>query len=164
MMNTSTKMTDELLSHVSENSFVLEPSAGQGDIAARLVKEKKCKVDCVELNSSNISILINSHLYNNVYHGDFLKQTFFDKEIYDFVVAVPPYKNNIDCQHIMAMYDVVRIGGIVLSYTLPYWTTGMYDNQKNFRKWLESKDVRIKFFEDEDSYVGCPKALLIIKK
>lgn len=163
-METSIAMIDELMKHVMPESYVLEPSAGLGGIAMRLKLQKKCKVDCIELNKENSDILTQSKMFDNVIHGDFLKQKIFDKEIYDHIVAVPPYKNNIDCQHIMAMYDCVKPGGTVISFTLPTWVTGMYFNQVTFRKWLSNKNYSIKFFEDEDSYVACPKMLLIIKK
>lgn len=163
-MDTSNKMIDEILLYVTKGSYVLEPSAGGGKLACQLIEQKGCKVDCVELNSDCSRFLESTGFFNKVIHGDFLKQTFFDKEVYDFVVAVPPYKNNIDCQHIMAMYDVVKPGGKVLSFTLPYWVTGIHENQVQFRKWLSDKDFKIKFFEDDKSYVSCPKALLIIRK
>lgn len=165
-MHTTLKMIKELLSYVPYGSTVLEPSAGLGDIAKRLVKEKGCIVDCVELNERNALLLSSTILYNKVVHGDFLKVCdTLPKETYDCVIAVPPYKNNVDCEHIMKMYEVVRTGGKVITFTLPMWVSGTYTNQVNFRKWLKDKYVtKIKFFEDKESYVNCPKALLIIQK
>lgn len=161
-MNTSLAMINELLSHVNEGSYVLEPSAGDGSIAIRLSVNKKCKVDCIELNEYKANVLRRCGF--DTLHGDFLKQKIFDKQVYDHAVAVPPYKDNVDCQHIIAMYDCVKPGGTVIAFTLPTWVTGMYSNQIAFRKWLSNKNYVIKIFEDEESYVSCPKMLLIIKK
>ncbi len=164
-MQTSIEMRMELLSHVKEGSYVLEPSAGRGYIAVELHK-KGCKVDCIELNKENywyLDTMNRNRWFNEVYNKDFLKlePAFIPK--YDYVVAVPPYKDNVDCEHIMHMYDCVKVGGKVISFTLPTWVTGMYSNQIAFRKWLADKKYTIKFFEDE-SYVSCPKMLLIIEK
>lgn len=158
-METSKEMILNLISQVTLGSTVLEPSAGIGKIVAALL-HKRCKVHACELNASNVEVLKNYPI-NYLWHGDFLKVTPY--EIYDFVVAVPPYKDNIDCQHIMKMYDCVKKGGKVISYTLPTWITGMYSNQIAFRKWLSDKNFTIKFHEDK-SYVACPKMIITITK
>lgn len=164
-METSTLMMDELLFHVPKNAHVLEPSAGFGLIARALIKQKQCTVDCVELNRGLIRELNSHKIYNKVYAGDFLQiVNTLPSETYDYVVAVPPYRDNVDCDHIRAMYKVVRTGGTVLSFTLPYWTIGFFERQQEFRRWLKDKNFQIKFIEDAESYVGCPKALMIIKK
>ncbi len=163
-METSKEMIDELLSYVDESSFVLEPSAGAGDVAFALSNRKNCIVDCVELNEDNFNYLqAHRAALNNVWHKNFLTQ-FHRPDMYDAVVAVPPYKDNIDCEHIMHMYEQVKNGGKVVTFTLPYWVTGNFTVQKRFRKWLSDKDYTMKLFEDDKSYLACPKMLLIIRK
>lgn len=164
-MNTSDKMIEELLKYVTPNSYVLEPSAGKGDLALAL-HHHGCVVDCIELNKKNYDFLkqVEGHNFNEVFHGDFLKLPIFYKEEYDYVVAVPPYRDNVDCQHIMSMYDIIKPNGAVITFTLPTWITGMYSNQIEFRKWLLHKNYELKLFPDEESYLSCPKMLLIIRK
>lgn len=96
------------------------------------------------------------------------ENTVIDKRIeasasYNVVAAVPPYKDSMDCTHIKHMYDFLVPGGKLISYTLPIWATGGFTIHRDFRGWLHQKDFRIEFLEDE-SYVNCPKALLIITK
>lgn len=166
-METSKEMINELLSYVDSGSFCLEPSAGKGAVAIALKHKKDCKVDVCELSAECLKILQkHSHLYNDIYHGNFLgwiNNTIVENK-YDFVVAVPPYKDNCDCEHIMTMYHCVKKGGKVITFTLPYWVTGFYSNQVKFREWLSDKKYTMKLFNDDQSYLGCPKMLLIIEK
>lgn len=164
-MKTSEKMIAALLEHVEPNSTVLEPSAGTGDVIRELLKKTK-KVTAFELNPTkflNLSISFGEHI--DAYQMDFLNVEVEDGEKkYDHVVAVPPYKDNVDCQHIMKMYECAKEGGTVITFTLPTWITGMYTNQRKFREWLADKDYTMKIFEEPESYLGCPKMLLIIRK
>ncbi len=151
-----------MLPDIDWRSNVLEPSAGNGDLARILRDERACNVTCVEYNDNHIEFL--KHIgFTDAIRADFLLLSTVFGEEFDHVVAVPPYKDNIDCLHIMHMYKFVKPGGSVISWTLPYWTTGIFKVQREFRAWLLDKDYTIKFV-DEDSYVGCPKALIIINK
>lgn len=142
---------------------VLEPSAGKGKLAAELQERLHTKVDCCELNLANRTHLINNGF--NVIGNNFLyKCEFLQQDYYDLVVAVPPYKDNIDTTHIQRMYAVCRKGGSVISLTLPYWITGFFTAQREFRQWLQDKDYRIEILPEEESYLSCPKAIIVITK
>jgi hypothetical protein len=164
-MQTSQKMIASILDYVEEGSLVLEPSAGYGHLAAAAHVIKRCTVDCIELHDKCIENLLTyqqSGSIRDVTKADFL--LYPKKAIYDHVIAVPPYKDNIDCQHIIKMYDFVREEGTIISFTLPHWVTGFYTNQVEFRQWLSDKDYEIKIFDDDESYLSCPKMLLVVRK
>lgn len=143
---------------------VLEPSAGDGKLAEALRKTGHT-VECVELNHALAGILQTKGF--TTYNCDFLNENLllFPPKDYDYVVAVPPYKDNVDCLHIMKMYEHVRTGGRVISLTLPHWTTGFFQVQRDFRKWLSDKKHYMEIIVDEEkSYFDCPKAILVIEK
>lgn len=96
----------------------------------------------------------------DVVAGDFF--TYYTNQRYDYVVAVPPYRDNIDVAHIQHMLHCVKKGGKVITLTLPYWATGFHSMQRDFRMWLNNHKYTIEFIEDE-SYVACPKAILVIE-
>lgn len=146
---------------------ILEPSAGTGRLARALRSTRDAIVDCCEYNKELAEELKRDGFHVPV--RDFFQ---FQPNApdashlgsgYDYVVAVPPYKDNEDTTHIMHMYRHCKPGGKVISLTLPYWTTGIFSVQREFRQWLADKDYRLQFIEDE-SYVNCPKAIIIINK
>lgn len=156
-------MMDMLMFYIYPNVLTLEPSAGDGLIADRLVNRYHCTVDAVEMNKEKANALLAKDICRIVFNDDFLMFAKYTHNRYRQIVAVPPYKDNVDCQHIMAMYELLEPNGRLISFTLPYWTNGIYYNQIAFRKWLQDKNVKINFLEDK-SYVSCPKMLLIIEK
>lgn len=159
-------MTQMILKYLIDKSegSLLEPSAGPGLLTSSIANNTDFTIDCVELNSNNVRSLLSlrkqGHI-RHIIHADFLSIT--PEEVYDYVTAVPPYKDNIDCQHIIHMYEFLKPGGTLISFTLPLWVAGIYENQRQFREWLGDKNFKIEFLEDE-SYASCPKMLIVIKK
>lgn len=162
-METSNKMQEALAKYVRPHTYILEPHAGDGSLALYIMQKRACDVDVIELNSDLFAILKQEERFHKATHGDFLKQTDL-KDRYNHVVMVPPYKDNIDCEHIMHAFKCVISGGSVITFTAPYWVTGNYSNQIEFRKWISDKNFTIEFFEDDESYMLCPKMLLVIRK
>lgn len=158
-METSQKMIDMILFEFPKKGIVFEPHAGIGKLADAL-KEDGMTVKCGELNKAYVKVLQDKGYDIMCY--DFMRMPTSTK--FPYIAAVPPYKNNIDCHHIMKMYDHLEDGGKLVSFTHPAWTTGFYDNQIEFRRFLRDKTVRVKFLEDDNSYMSCPKMLLIIQK
>lgn len=82
----------------------------------------------------------------NVVGSDFF--LFNPKYQYDFVIGAPNFRDNIDCKHVMHMYDLLKPNGVVSSIMSPYWMTGNSELQKEFRKWLEDKTYSIDMLPD----------------
>jgi SAM-dependent methyltransferase len=133
---------------------ILEPSAGKGFLANYIkyfFKERVCQwdtnkldIDCIELNKEKFDILVKD--YHNAIHGDFLKLDI--QKQYDLIIAAPPFKANIDLEHIMKMYDVLINGGELISLTSPYWFTNNEPLQIRFREWLKDKSYKISLLPD----------------
>src|SRR3989304_3354977 len=102
---------------------ILEPSAGTGAIADKLIATriynlKHSNITCVELNADKCKVLSDKG-YNTI-HGDFMYLDFY--QVYDLIIAAPPFNKNIDLQHIQKMYDLLSPTGTLVSLTSPYWT------------------------------------------
>ena len=100
---------------------ILEPSAGTG-VLADGVQEKfqQCKIDCVELNQE-CRVTLKEKGYELV-GSDFFR--FEAQTPYDYVIACPNFRDNVDCKHIMHMYDQLAPGGTISSLTSPFWMVG----------------------------------------
>lgn len=129
---------------------ILEPSAGEGnliDVVFRnfTFKKNDFNIDCVELNKEKCEILRSKEY--NTYQQDFL--TFEPKgKLYDRIIACPPFKNNIDLEHIMHMYKILRFGGIMVTLTSPLWIMNNEEKHVEFRRWLEGKQYNFQMLPD----------------
>ena len=112
-----TKMLEGL--KVRDFNYILEPSAGKGDIADAVVRkiygtdywhesQIRDRIDCVEINPNLQHILIGKGY--RVVHDDFL--SYRTKKQYDLIAMNPPF-NNGD-MHLLHALDLVREGGTVI--------------------------------------------------
>ena len=101
-------------------------------------------LECVELNQECKNVLKEKGY--NVVGSDFF--LFNPKYQYDFVIGAPNFRDNIDCKHVMKMYDLVKQGGTVSSIMSPYWMTGNSELQIEFRQWLNGKKYSIDMLPD----------------
>ena len=137
------------MAELKDGHKVLEPSAGVGLLAEGILKHNSnIELDCIELNMQCKATLRDKGF--NVIWSNFLD--FKPKCLYDRVIGAPNFKDNIDCEHIMKMYDCVKEGGKVISIMSPYWMTGSSELQIKFRKWLEDKSYTITVLPD-NSYM-----------
>jgi len=152
---------------VQISSSVLEPSAGSGvllDHLKNILQDKSLDIDCVELNKERQEILKLKGY--NVIGEDFL--TLNPIKHYEYIIATPTYKENIDVEHIMRMYDrFLMFGGELVSLTHPAWTTQNSDRQRKFRNWLKDKEYSMVMLEDNsymENYDTQPSMIIKIKK
>lgn len=170
-VQTSRKTTkfviEQILKHCDlKNGYkILEPSAGSGDLVDGILKHNpNVTVDCIELNKELREELI--EIGYTVVGEDFFNFT-PTWLVYDYVIACPTYKDNIDVEHIMHMYECVKPGGSVVSLTSPHWTIKNSERQKTFRKWLEDKDYYMVMLHDYsfiENFETQPSALIKITK
>ena len=174
MRDTTEFIAEEILTFNSveynplQDYLVLEPSAGIGFLAnyikyffnERIMQsiKKSLIIDCIELNKDKFDIL--SKDFPKAIHGDFLKLDI--KRNYDLIIAAPPFKGNTDLEHIMKMYDVLKVGGEIISLTSPYWFTNNEPLHTKFREWLNDKPHKIMRFSERGKTV--PTAIINIYK
>jgi len=117
------------LACIDENSRVLEPEAGIGNIADA-AKEITTNVDCIERMVEFQEILkLKKH---NVISDDLMNTE--AQPIYDAVIMNPPFSE--ECEHIRKAFDFVRPGGslvAICSNSIQWKSTKKYEQ---FREWL----------------------------
>lgn len=96
------------LAQIGEQHLVLEPSAGQGDLAAWLPKDR---TTCVELSPLHCAIL-RARGFNTV-EADFLSwaEVLFPAQMFDRVVMNPPFADGRARAHVEAAAGLLRPGG-----------------------------------------------------
>lgn len=163
---------DQILKHcemVWPSIRILEPSAGSGDLADGILRKwgflTEDNIDCVELNMENQNKLKSKGYI--VMCSDFLHYNPAEK--YDLIIAAPTYKDNVDVEHIMHMYDwcLDKNGGRLISLTYPAWTMGNKPNQIKFRKWLEDKRYYMVMLKDNsfvENHETQPSMIIVIDK
>jgi hypothetical protein len=149
-----------------DNISILEPSAGSGDLIDGILKFHSgtdLNFDCIELNQELRNQLKQKGY--NVVGEDFFK---FDTEKrYDYIIACPNFKDNIDVEHIMHMYNFLNYCGSIVSLTHPAWTFQNSERQVKFRKWLEDKKYYLKMLPDNsfmEEYKTQPSMIIKIDK
>lgn len=149
---------------IEDGDLVLEPSAGVGLLADGIKRaHPNAYVHCVELNAKcNEELVAKGH--NVVGHDFFL---FTPKFLYDKVIACPNFRDNVDVNHIMKMYDCVKPGGWIVSLTSPLWMTGNSPRQVEFRAWLADKEYDVTMLPDNsfmEDGMTVPTAIITICK
>lgn len=144
---------------------VLEPSAGSGNLADGILKASPFvqSLDCIELNQELREELIRKGY--TVVGKDFLK--FQTEKKYDYIIATPTYKNNVDIEHIMHMFNFLKPDGKIVALTYPEWTMKNGEHQVRFRKWLETKNYSMKMLKDNsfvENYKTQPSVIITIRK
>jgi len=90
--------------------LVLEPSAGRGDISAKVACDGY-RVDVCEIQPELASRLKDSELYCRVFETDFLKMSPSYYSAYDRVLMNPPFDRGRDVDHVVHAWKFVRPGG-----------------------------------------------------
>jgi hypothetical protein len=149
--------------HIPDNSIVLEPTAGSGDLVKGVLEKYDAIVDCIELNEDRYNILVDQGF--NALHANFLKVE--PTKLYDFVIACPTYKDSADLVHIMHMYKFLKPNGRIISLTHPIWTVGDSFLQLHFRSWLSDKKYSMRMLTDlsyVENFKTQPSMIIDIRK
>lgn len=144
---TTQPVIDKLMSFVNlkDGDYVLEPSAGYGLLADGIKRyNDKVNIHCVELNQTCKNTL-KSKGYDVVGSDFFLFKPTIQ---YDYVIGAPNFRDNIDCMHVMKMYECVKPGGKVVSIMSPEWLTGEKQMQIEFREWIKNKKYQMIMLPD----------------
>lgn len=182
---TSEKVCERMFMQINDVNFplnghghvrVLEPSCGEGRIINylhnNLSNYSKYHYTCVELNKNllkkaeeNLDFIMD-HLIE-FEQADFLLWGKHKREPFDLIVACPPFKDNIDLQHIKLMYDNLKPGGQMVTLTSPYWLTNNEAHQVEFRSWLVGKAYHLIMLPDNsfmEKNKSVPTAILKINR
>jgi phospholipid N-methyltransferase len=126
------------LASLDENSHVLEPSAGKGDIAMAVSKITHKKTDVYEINPDLRQILELKDEYVRIIGKDFMADDPLKGEHYSHVLMNPPFENGQSIDHVKRAYKWLRLGGKLIA-VLPESIVYRFDKKHTeFREWMEN--------------------------
>jgi len=136
---------------------VLEPSAGEAGIAKHI--PESASLDVVEFMEENRNFLIKEGY--NVIGEDFLKVE--GEEVYDKIVANPPFTKNQDIKHLYNMLKLLKSGGRVVCIMSTSWVKGSLTIHKEFRDKLKELKAQVSEIEQgEFKYSGTNIATMLV--
>jgi phospholipid N-methyltransferase len=100
---------------INENSRILEPSAGNGNILKELVKYNPKSIVAVEIQDKfleDLNQIVFGFKESLVFIGDFMKVNFNDLSNVKFntIIANPPFTKQQDIKHFMRMFELMNVG------------------------------------------------------
>lgn len=121
---------------IEEGMRVLEPSAGNGNIA-EAIRGAGVKPDVAEISSELRDILDAKGF--NIVGQDFMEIN----EPYDRIVMNPPFSNNMDIKHVEKAYSLLAPGGRLVSIVGEgaFFRSGKTETA--FRNWLDSVGAKV---------------------
>lgn len=148
------------LACLEEGNSVLEPSAGIGRIADE-ISNSGVNVDLylVDIDPDRVKILSEKFDPSGIFLDDFIRFSGNCPELFDRIVANPPFSNGEDAKHVMAMLDILEEGGIlvsVMSSAISFRENGPYKQLKDKLKNLDHEiiDLSDGTFKDEGTNVN----------
>lgn len=123
---------------------VLEPSAGEGAIAALITPHVPLEnLVLVEINPTRCAVL-RQH-YQNVHEADFLTLTPADLGHFDRIYMNPQFELMADVDHVRHAYDFLLPGGMLAGIMSPGpFQRNDVRKAKDFRVWFESVKGKVR--------------------
>lgn len=163
-MATASRMAD--LAGISKGDRVLEPSAGNGNLADA-AKAAGGTVDVIEI-SSQLRDILTAKGYN-VVAFDF--DSFEPEEKYDAILMNPPFSNRQDAAHIQRAFGMLKAGGRLAAIAGEGVFFGSDAKAVQFRDWLDSHGADVEklgqgTFNDKTllAQTGANARLIVIQK
>ena len=147
------------IADIDNNSKVLEPSAGIGNIADQIKKYTNNLDVCEQMYSYRELLELKGH---NIAGNDFLQYNNYN--YFDCIIMNPPFSD--EQNHIKHAYDLLVNGGKLISITSPHWTFANEKSSREFREWFDSIGGEI--IEELDSgtfeMTGVRTQIIVINK
>lgn len=153
------------MADIEPGMSVLEPSAGNGNIADA-IKKAGVNPDVIEL-SSTLREILEAKGYPLV-GSDFIE---FDSKKYDRIIMNPPFSDSQDAQHIKHAYSLLKPGGRIVSIAGEGIFFRKDKKSVDFQEFLDEKNAVVeklpeKTFTDKKLYstTGANARLVVIDK
>ena len=154
------------LAGISKGTRVLEPSAGNGNLADA-AKAAGGEVDVIEI-SSQLRDILTAKGYAVVDH-DF--DGFKPEQPYQAILMNPPFSQRRDAAHIMRAYGMLASGGRLVAIAGEGVFFGQDQKAVAFREWLDTHNATVEkleggTFKDKDllAQTGANGRLIVLKK
>ncbi len=163
---TSDDLADDMVfeAQIEPKHLILEPSAGQGAIIKAIQRVFQMNVLWCEL------MPVNQVFLRKLSHTTFVCEDIFQhkgENIYDRIIANPPFSKNQDIDHIMKMYDLLKVGGRLVSIASKHWQLSNNKKEKQFKKWLDDMKadvIEIPAGKFKESGTSIATVMIIINK
>lgn len=126
------------LAQITKGMRVLEPSAGNGNLADA-ARAAGAEVDVIEISDSLRKIL-DAKGYNLVAH-DFME--FAPEQPYDAILMNPPFSNRRDAEHIRHAFGMLKPGGHLVAIAGEGVFNGSDAKAVAFRDWLDQHGAEV---------------------
>lgn len=123
------------LADIGEGMKVLEPSAGNGELADAMNKFG-ADIDVVEM-AGDLRAILQEKGYNLV-GDDFME--FKSGPVYDRIVMNPPFSNDQDIDHVYHAYNMLKPGGKLVAIVSSMAGERSNNKNKTFNEWVNSLD------------------------
>lgn len=127
--STAQRMVD--MAEMEVGMSVLEPSAGNGNIAEK-IKQSGINPDVVEI-SSELSKILEAKGFN-VVADDFMQ---FNDKKYDRIIMNPPFSNGMDGEHLQHAFELLNPGGKIIAIVGEGTFIRSDKKATAFREWLD---------------------------
>jgi len=154
------------MAEITDGMDVLEPSAGNGNIADAIKSITGVVCDVCEV-SSELRAILEAKGYN-VVDFDFLS---YNEKKYDRIIMNPPFSNRMDGEHIQHAYSLLKPNGRIVAIAGEGIFFGSDKKAVAFRDWLDATNSDVqklpeKTFTDKSLYAttGANARLIVINK
>lgn len=123
--------------YVNENSCVLEPSAGTGNITVEALK-RGAIVEAVEVHHGRfeaLSALMQEHKYLTTHRANFLQMP--ARPIFSHVLMNPPFAGTHWMEHVVHAFDFLAPRGVLVAVLPVSAELGETKKHRDFRAWAE---------------------------
>ena len=143
---------------ITEDSKVLEPSAGTG-VLADAAREITNDIDVIE-RMSTFRELLTLKGYNLV-GDDFLQ--YQSEPIYDAIIMNPPFSD--EQNHIKHAYSMLKDGGLLVAISSPHWTFAQDKKSTEFRNWIGESMLHIEDLQSGTfEMTGVAAKIIVLRK
>lgn len=153
------------LAELEEEQKILEPSAGQGALVWAIGRYAGLTpVYCYELMLENqqelkkiptVRLLGDDFLQNNS-NGE-----------YDRIIANPPFSKNQDIDHILEMYRLLKVGGVLVTICSKHFEMSGNKKETEFKGFLSqagAETIEVERGQFKESGTMVPSCIIIIQK
>lgn len=153
-----------LEAEIEKGMLVCEPQGGKGDIADDIREGYGITPDVAEINYDLRELL--KAKGHNVVASDFLE---LRDVAYDRIIMNPPFEDYADVLHIQHAYSLLKPGGRLVSIMASSAFQNEHKRAKDFRAWLDDKDVRFwknpdGAFLESDRKTGVSTFMVVLNK
>lgn len=131
------------MAELDKDCTVLEPSCGRGDLADVIYNTGVGYLLGIELNP-DMKRYLDAKPYKTVTGIDFLDFA-MQKEQHEFdrIIMNPPFSKHQDVDHIMAAYELLESGGILVSVVSPSPFFRTDKKSVAFREWMQNVNADV---------------------